>query len=265
MQSKMQLKREYKEVNSISNAKKREQTFKLGNFFMNVNKNRYFNILPPDHTCVRLGRNPQNYINANFIYKKTYIATQAPIKSLRADTMVDFWIMVWQQDATQIFMLTRFKEGQKCKAECYWPVNLLESKTFGEITVLFSEEKVLYPNILVERTFLITKGDSVSKKVTHYHYMGWSDFGVPKKENIEIFKNLLELVNIKNISIIHCSAGIGRTGTFIACHISMMKMKSNEKINIRDIVTNLRVDRTGMVQTFSQYKFIHEFIKTINS
>ena len=243
-------------------------TFKTASHFINVEKNRYSNILADDASRVQLAGEDDvtNYVNANFVLAD-YIATQAPLaKSLvrSKETISDFWLMVWQQRSPIIIMLTKLTEKKRTKADKYWPEK--ESETFGDITV--TSKKVSNLKNIIIRKFEIQCGTE-SRIIHHLQYNDWPDWGIP--ESTSSLRTLISLVNFYRISyneldgriICHCSAGIGRTGTFIASHhiISLIDAGMNpDDINIRDIVMQMRNHRSGMVQTEDQYKFIYQTI-----
>jgi len=229
-------------------------------------KNRYQEVLPREATRVRLsstGTDGSDYINANYVSfedRADYISTQAPISS----TFADFWRMVWEQNSTVIVMLTKFVERKQTRASIYWPMAVGCPMQFGDITVTLTSEFAV--GAVDVRLFQLSDGIS-SRSVAHLHYTGWPDFGVPSAT-----KEILELVNLCNIFkqrynpesplIVHCSAGIGRAGTFIAIHKSVDYLLSGQKQLAKpiDLVYTMRQCRNGMVQTEEQYMYIHRCI-----
>jgi len=168
-------------------------------------------------------------------------------------------------------MLTRFIEGKRIKAHCYWPSTMGQVDIFGDISVeLLSTET---DDKICRRTFKVCKIDEPdsSLEVLHIHYTEWPDFGVPESP-----KNITAVINdIENFKeavaaspdapvIVHCSAGIGRTGTLLAI-ISFMEFKkiNSPSPNIPKIVSKLRKQRMGMVQTFEQYSFIYSVVNSL--
>ncbi|XP_053310791.1 uncharacterized protein LOC128472849 [Spea bombifrons] len=227
----------------------------------NLGKNRFKNIIPYDGSRVVLRSSPggSDYINASYVdgYKspKFFIATQGPLP----DTLADFWRMVWQENSSVIVMLTDLKENNKVKSECYWPEN---TETYGDITV--SLERVEQTGATTARRFTLKKTQSgVRKTVDHFHYLAWPDHGVPIKPSG--LSQLLEQVNTSQGAgsgpvIVHCSAGIGRTGTFIALDISLKMAKEAKKVNVFNCVRRLRRQRVNMVQNKEQYAFLYEIL-----
>ncbi|XP_043572758.1 receptor-type tyrosine-protein phosphatase R-like [Chiloscyllium plagiosum] len=227
-----------------------------------ASKNRYKTILPNPQTrvCLKSGKNdnPLNsYINANYIRgyggkEKAFIATQGPM----INTVNDFWEMVWQEDCPIIVMITKLKEkNEKCVV--YWPEN---QDTFGrfEIIVNNTEECDGY----TIRDISIKNGEQ-SRNVKHYWYSSWPDHKTP-----DTAQSLLDLIHEveecrqaagnSGPIIVHCSAGIGRTGCFIATSIGCQQMKETNEVDILGIVCQMRTDRGGMIQTSEQYQFLHQ-------
>lgn len=240
----------------------------------NRNKNRYKNILPFDHTRVILrdtdpGIPGSDYINANLISSeedlgiegKTYIATQGCLPS----TLADFWWMVWQENTRVIVMTTKEVERGKNKCGRYWPEEG-SSKDYGRITVRNISESSNNDYIL--REFLVVndnKDNQSERKIFHYHFTAWPDHGVPSDPGCVL--NFLHDVNKRQEDIpsagpvvVHCSAGIGRTGTFIVIDMILDQIKRQGldcEIDIQRTIQMVRSQRSGMVQTEAQYKFVY--------
>ena len=235
--------------------------------------NRYMNILPNPRTRVRLaqlGNDPTTtYINANHIrgWDNTpgrYLASQGPT----AQTMADFWRMVWEADARAIVMVTGLKERGKEKCARYWP------------KVLYNDELDLgdmqlgYINIAVMAGFkangyittkLRLRKDGVAEEriVMHYWYNSWPDHGVPADE-ANVY-HMLQTVREWSDSpahpwVVHCSAGVGRTGTFITIDHGIQQLEATGRTNVNDIIRNLRRDRCAMVQHAEQAEFAHRVL-----
>eukprot|EP01089_Gocevia_fonbrunei_P018079 TRINITY_DN6037_c0_g1_i1.p1 TRINITY_DN6037_c0_g1~~TRINITY_DN6037_c0_g1_i1.p1 ORF type:complete len:361 (+),score=56.33 TRINITY_DN6037_c0_g1_i1:123-1205(+) len=259
--------------------------------FINLYKNRYQNVLPPNHSRVILsGKQGADYINANYVRgfqnPKAYIATQAPL----LDTFADFWRLIYEQQVQLIVMLTKLTENGKHKADQYWPLQPSQTSFFGTLLITFTQE-ITYTDEITLRYFSLKHRDhpNVERKVVQIHYTGFPDFGRP--QNTESFIKLLDFMeaylkwvdtppsksktNSSTSSgstsaecdskqqpiLLHCSAGIGRTGTLIACHVAWQSLKArNFSINIKKLVKQLRKDRPGMVQSVEQYVFIHDVV-----
>ncbi|XP_076077866.1 uncharacterized protein LOC143048207 isoform X2 [Mytilus galloprovincialis] len=229
-------------------------------------KNRYTNILPFDKTRVKLlpfeDEPGSDYINANyalgFTSAREYIAAQGPL----ASTINDFWRMIWEQNASIIVMLTQCVERGRKKCEQYWPM-LNESLYYGDIVVQLDSESHLPDFIL--RTFSLRVGD-LERKVRHYYYLLWPDMGTPACTNYMIrFVSTIRCdvrPDMTGPIVVHCSAGVGRTGTFITLDTLIRKIQNgDDSIDIFRHILQLRHCRLNMVQTESQYIYIHECIR----
>ncbi|XP_073460259.1 receptor-type tyrosine-protein phosphatase beta-like [Aquarana catesbeiana] len=236
----------------------------VGDHPENREKNRYTNVLPYDISRVTLstnGNSSDDYINANFIpgfiMKKEFIAAQGPLPR----TLNDFWRMVWEKDVRAIAMLTRCVELGKVKCEEYWPTR--SSRKFGNLSVAASNETVL-PDWTI-RDFIVTNTPTKqSKQVRHFHFTAWPDHGVPKatKDLVE-FRNLIREYTSCYSSpsspiLVHCSAGVGRTGTLIALDRIIKQIEAEDKVDVYGVVHDLRMHRDLMVQTESQYVFLNQ-------
>lgn len=237
-------------------------------------KNRYKNILPFDKTRVKLkDANPSvpfsDYINANYIkvddesifdgHNKVYIATQGCLQN----TISDFWSMVWQGNTRVIVMTTKEVERGKPKCVRYWP-DEGQTKEYGRYKLQHISESSNADYTL--REFSVTKeGESEARSVFHYHFTAWPDHGVPSDPGCVL--NFLHDVNQRQESIpdsgpivVHCSAGIGRTGTFIVIDMIVDLIKKQGlgcEIDIQRTIQMVRTKRSGMVQTEAQYKFVY--------
>ncbi|XP_027009703.2 receptor-type tyrosine-protein phosphatase O isoform X2 [Tachysurus fulvidraco] len=232
---------------------------------VNRPKNRYTNILPYDFSRVKLismhNDEGADYINANYIpgYKsaREYIATQGPLP----ETRNDFWKMVMQQNSHVIVMLTQCNERRRVKCDHYWPFTD-EPVSYGEITVeMLSESES--PEWIV-RNFRLSYADEV-QDVLHFNYTSWPDHGVPTVNAIESILQFVQLVRqkvnrTKGPVTVHCSAGVGRTGTFIALDRLMQHIREHEYADILGMVSEMRSHRLSMVQTEEQYVFIHQCV-----
>ncbi|XP_048473649.1 receptor-type tyrosine-protein phosphatase H-like isoform X6 [Rhincodon typus] len=227
-------------------------------------KNRYTNVLPYDASRVKLtaqpGNNTSDYINASYMpgYRsdKEFIAAQGPLSS----TLEDFWQMIWEQKTGVIVMLTNCMEGGRVKCERYWPLDYTPC-TYGNIAVTVSSETILSDWTI--RDFSIKQtGSSEIRSVSHFHFTAWPDHGVPKttEELIAFHKVLRDHLNRKNqgFPIVHCSAGVGRTGTLIALDYLLQQMEQEDLVDVYGIVRKMRQNRPLMVQTELQYIFLHQ-------
>ncbi|XP_025108233.1 uncharacterized protein LOC112572662 isoform X9 [Pomacea canaliculata] len=228
----------------------------------NRNKNRFKALCAYDHSRVVLrrpkGDTNTDYINASYIKgcsrEKAYIATQGP----RSNTVDDLWWMVWQENATQIVMLTKLIEGGKDKCEEYWP-SVGTTKTYGHVTVTALKADTR-ADFVVRHFVVQSKKGGDQRTVSQYHYLVWPDHGVPSTYSLVSFWRYVKARAQGAIPVVHCSAGVGRTGTYIALDIAADLRSRGRNVNVKEIVSRLREDRTLMVQTEEQYKFLHEVI-----
>ncbi|XP_046869798.1 receptor-type tyrosine-protein phosphatase C isoform X2 [Hypomesus transpacificus] len=228
-------------------------------------KNRYIDILPYDHNRVQLtsgrGETGWDYINASFIdgYKesKKYIAAQGP----KEETVADFWRMIWEQQSSIIVMVTRCEESNRNKCAQYWPSAEDEAEIFDEFVVKLNGED-LCPDYIIRRLTLTNKREKSSEReVTHIQFTSWPDHGVPGEPHLLL--KLRRRVNaFKNFFsgpiVIHCSAGVGRTGTYISIDAMMEGLDSEGRVDIYGFVVGLRRQRSLMVQVEAQYILIHQ-------
>ncbi|XP_041790791.1 receptor-type tyrosine-protein phosphatase C isoform X2 [Chelmon rostratus] len=231
----------------------------------NVPKNRYVDILPYDYNRVELtsgnGEAGCDYINASFIdgYKesKKYIAAQGP----KDETVSDFWRMVWEQQSSIIVMVTRCEEGNRLKCAQYWPSPDRETEIFAEFIVRLSSENHC-PDYTIRHLSLINKREKNSEReVTHIQFMSWPDHGVPGdphlllklRRRVNAFKNFFS-----GPIVVHCSAGVGRTGTYIGIDAMMEGLEAEGRVDIYGYVVRLRRQRCLMVQVEAQYILIHQ-------
>uniref|UniRef100_A0A671X899 Receptor-type tyrosine-protein phosphatase F n=1 Tax=Sparus aurata TaxID=8175 RepID=A0A671X899_SPAAU len=237
-------------------------TWENSNLEVNKQKNRYANIIAYDHSRVILtsvdGVPGSDYINANYIdgYRKqnAYIATQGPLP----ETMNDFWRMVWEQRTCTIIMMTRLEEKSRVKCDQYWPTRGTETYGTIQVNMLDTVELATY----TVRTFTLYKnGSSEKREVRQFQFMAWPDHGVPEYPTSTLaFLRRVKACNPPDTGpmVVHCSAGVGRTGCFIVIEAMLERMKHEKSVDIYGHVTCMRSQRNYMVQTEDQYIFIHE-------
>ncbi|XP_029905095.1 protein tyrosine phosphatase receptor type Fa isoform X2 [Myripristis murdjan] len=237
-------------------------TWEHSNLEVNKPKNRYANVIAYDHSRVILtpvdGVPGSDYINANYIdgYRKqnAYIATQGPLP----ETLSDFWRMVWEQRTSTIVMMTRLEEKSRVKCDQYWPSRGTETYGMIQVTMLDTVELATYS----VRTFALYKnGSSEKREVRQFQFMAWPDHGVPEYPTPTLaFLRRVKACNPPDAGpmVVHCSAGVGRTGCFIVIEAMLERMKHEKSVDIYGHVTCMRAQRNYMVQTEDQYIFIHE-------
>ena len=221
-------------------------------------KNRYTDIRTYEYNKVPL--ESKEYINASFIdipNKKYFISTQGPIES----TINDFWEMIFEYDCKIILMLCNEIEGGRKKCAEYWKAK--------KISYQIEYKEDIKQNLII-RDIRITK-DNVSKNVIQIQYKGWPDHGIPKiEEAYESFLFMIQYIiktNSNSPVVCHCSAGVGRTGTFLTLfnlYVEIERKKNNPEIqfNIFNVVRKLKEMRMLLVQTDTQYWFIYKYIET---
>ncbi|XP_057193353.1 receptor-type tyrosine-protein phosphatase T isoform X4 [Triplophysa rosa] len=227
----------------------------------NRNKNRYGNIIAYEHTRVRLqpleGDPHSDYINANYIdgyhRQRHYIATQGPMQ----ETVRDFWRMIWQENSASIVMVTNLVEVGRVKCVRYWPD---ETEVYGDIKVTLIETEPLAEYVI--RTFTVQKkGHHEMREIRQFHFTSWPDHGVPcYATGLLGFIRQVKFLNPPDAGpiVVHCSAGAGRTGCFIAVDIMLDMAESEGVVDIFNCIRELRSQRVNMVQT--EYVFVHDAI-----
>ncbi|XP_047192001.1 receptor-type tyrosine-protein phosphatase S-like isoform X23 [Scophthalmus maximus] len=240
-------------------------TWEHSNLEVNKPKNRYANVIAYDHSRVLLsaidGIPGSDYINANYIdgYRKqnAYIATQGSLP----ETFGEFWRMIWEQRSAIIVMMTKLEERSRVKCDQYWPTRATETYGLIQVTLLDTVELATY----CVRTFALFKnGSSEKREVRQFQFTAWPDHGVP--EHPTPFLAFLRRVKACNPPdagpmVVHCSAGVGRTGCFIVIDAMMERIKHEKTVDIYGHVTLMRAQRNYMVQTEDQYVFIHDALQ----
>ncbi|XP_034712521.1 receptor-type tyrosine-protein phosphatase delta-like isoform X25 [Etheostoma cragini] len=240
-------------------------TWEHSNLEVNKPKNRYANVIAYDHSRVLLsaidGIPGSDYINANYIdgYRKqnAYIATQGSLP----ETFGEFWRMIWEQRSAVIVMMTKLEERSRVKCDQYWPTRGTETYGLIQVTLLDTVELATY----CVRTFALFKnGSSEKREVRQFQFTAWPDHGVP--EHPTPFLAFLRRVKACNPPdagpmVVHCSAGVGRTGCFIVIDAMMERIKHEKTVDIYGHVTLMRAQRNYMVQTEDQYVFIHDALQ----
>lgn len=244
---------------------------------INRNLNRYRDVNPYDHSRVILSKDEFNYINASYISveeaRRKYILTQGPLPN----TIVHFWLMIWEQNSKAIIMLNKLIEKNQLKCSQYWPSrgndahqhilensnsdgNSLELPEVALRIELLSEKK--YADYVVRDLRLTNTETQQSRDILQFHYVTWPDFGVPPSP-LAFLKFLRDIRQSGALDssygppVVHCSAGIGRSGTFClvdSCLI-LLDEKGVENVNIMEILLKMRTCRMGLIQTHDQLRF----------
>ncbi|XP_059396023.1 receptor-type tyrosine-protein phosphatase S-like isoform X19 [Carassius carassius] len=240
-------------------------TWEHSNLEVNKPKNRYANVIAYDHSRVLLsaidGIPGSDYINSNYIdgYRKqnAYIATQGALP----ETFGDFWRMIWEQRSANIVMMTKLEERSRVKCDQYWPNRGTETYGLIQVTLLDTVELATY---CVRTLALYKNGSSEKREVRQFQFTAWPDHGVP--EHPTPFLAFLRRVKSCNPPdagpmVVHCSAGVGRTGCFIVIDAMLERIKHEKTVDIYGHVTLMRTQRNYMVQTEDQYVFIHDALQ----
>ncbi|XP_055224382.1 tyrosine-protein phosphatase non-receptor type 2 isoform X4 [Gorilla gorilla gorilla] len=233
---------------------------RVAKFPENRNRNRYRDVSPYDHSRVKLQNAENDYINASLVdieeAQRSYILTQGPLPN----TCCHFWLMVWQQKTKAVVMLNRIVEKESVKCAQYWPTDDQEMlfKETGFSVKLLSEDVKSYYTVHLLQLENINSGET--RTISHFHYTTWPDFGVP--ESPASFLNFLFKVRESGSlnpdhgpAVIHCSAGIGRSGTFSLVDTCLVLMEKGDDINIKQVLLNMRKYRMGLIQTPDQLRF----------
>ncbi|XP_067674713.1 uncharacterized protein [Haliotis asinina] len=239
----------------------------------NKQKNRWVNVLPFDHSRVILqvldDDETSDYINASYMpgynYENEYIASQGPLPG----TVDDFWRMIWEKKVSIIVMVTPVKENGKVKCEEYWPAEVQEPKEYGDIVVENTSFSSL--NTYNVTVFQLRNGqDNDVRVIKHFHFLNWKDMSadVERSDILDFVRTVRSHLrpDMEGPIVVHCSAGVGRTGTFICLDYLIQfieKHDLSDTVDIYGYVMKLRNNRVLMVQTETQYVFIHDCAKQL--
>ncbi|XP_064812692.1 receptor-type tyrosine-protein phosphatase V-like isoform X2 [Oncorhynchus masou masou] len=251
----------FEELNDVG----KEFTTRAGNLEANREKNRYPYILPYDHSRVRLSlldsQLHSDYINASYVpggcTERDFICTQGPLRS----TVADFWRMVWEQNVRIIVMVTALKQKDMVLCDEYWPMEQ-GTVSYGVVQVTTVSRK-RRPDYFITTIHLRQHGFPVERTVTHYYYAAWPDQGVPNDLSslcafTEYVRQHLDTLPLLGPAVVHCSAGVGRSGTFVTLLWLMQLCVRGIMPDVRAAVEDLRRHRVMMVQNLEQYILVHQ-------
>ncbi|XP_055701026.1 tyrosine-protein phosphatase non-receptor type 61F isoform X3 [Phlebotomus papatasi] len=260
-------------------AKQKQFTLDESKSVSNRKYNRYRDVNPYDHSRIVLHRGDTDYINANLVKmeraNRKYILTQGPLQQ----TVSHFWLMVWEQDSKAILMLNKLLENKQVKCHLYWPEKIGEEHRMNLTDVGLTVEYLQmedFGNFSI-RTLRLTDTESTkSREILQFHYTTWPDFGIPSSP--VAFLQFLKKVRKSGAldddvgpPVVHCSAGIGRSGTFclVDCCLVLIEREGENKVSVQDVLLELRRFRMGLIQTVDQllfsYQAIIEGIKRLNN
>uniref|UniRef100_A0A3P9LL27 Tyrosine-protein phosphatase non-receptor type n=1 Tax=Oryzias latipes TaxID=8090 RepID=A0A3P9LL27_ORYLA len=238
----------YNEIRNLAS----EHPYKVAKLPENKNLNRYRDVSPYDHSRVTLKDSENDYINASLVTEeeaqRSYILSQGPL----CYTCGHFWLMIWEQRSKAVIMLNRVIEKGSEKCAQYWPTKEESQMSFtdtGFVVKLLSEEDQSYFTVRVLELETINS-TMERREIYHFHYTTWPDFGVP--ESPASFLNFLfkvresgSLSTDHGPPVVHCSAGIGRSGTFALVDTCL----------VLKVLLDMRKYRMGLIQTADQLRF----------
>ncbi|XP_030379316.1 tyrosine-protein phosphatase 10D [Scaptodrosophila lebanonensis] len=244
----------------------RDQSCSFADLPCNRPKNRFTNVLPYDHSRFKLqpvdDDDGSDYINANYMpghnSPREFIVTQGPLHSTREE----FWRMCWESSSRAIVMLTRCFEKGREKCDQYWPVDRVPI-FHGDIKVQLITDTHFQDWTISE--FMVSR-NCESRIIRHFHFTTWPDFGVPEPPAslVRFVRAFREVIGTDMRPIIvHCSAGVGRSGTFIALDRILQHINKSDYVDIFGIVFAMRKERVFMVQTEQQYVCIHQCLLAV--
>ncbi|XP_028043721.1 tyrosine-protein phosphatase non-receptor type 9 isoform X1 [Bombyx mandarina] len=262
-------------------------TFHNAKLPSNLAKNRYTDVLCYDHSRVLLSQTDPDdpttdYINANYVdgykQKNAYICTQGPLPK----TFGDFWRMVWEQGTVVIVMTTRVMERGRVKCGQYWPAAAGARQQHGPYAVL-AEDVIQHDDYTISSLVLTELRTEQVRRVWHGQYTRWPDYGVPgggggggaagaRALPVLRFMQLVRRAQQRGLAelgdawaghskgppiVVHCSAGIGRTGTFLTLDTCAARLEAEGAADVRGTVERIRSQRAHSIQMPDQYVFCH--------
>uniref|UniRef100_A0A8C1J0Y4 protein-tyrosine-phosphatase n=1 Tax=Cyprinus carpio TaxID=7962 RepID=A0A8C1J0Y4_CYPCA len=242
--------------------KKEGMTMSCAKQSENMDKNRYKDVLPYDITRVVLQEEGDDYINASHVKNEPagcvlrYIAAQGPLPH----TCTHFWRSVWEQNVSVIVMLTTLTERGRTKCHQYWP-HPPEVRDYGFLQVCCHSEECNLAYVTRELTLTNTQSGQ-QRSITHLQYVAWPDHGVPEDSSdfLDFVQSVRSMREESVPLMVHCSAGIGRTGVLITMETAMTLMEKEKPVYPLEIITSMREQRAMLVQTSCQFTFVCEAI-----
>lgn len=233
----------------------------------NAGRNRYTDISPYDYNRVPVQGMESNYINASFVDSFTavheYVAAQGPLPT----TAEHFWKMIWQQQSRQIAMMTTLEEGGRIKCVQYWPEGD-DTLEYNELSITCRETEAMGDFATVRMLVVSNSLTGEEREVKQYHFTGWPDHGVPTSTSdflqywMRVRTDRQFPLNVGPI-VVHCSAGVGRTGVFVLCDIAIDAMLSSQFVDVPHLLTQMREQRDHLVQVAAQYQFCYSVLSRV--
>jgi protein tyrosine phosphatase len=186
---------------------------------------------------------------------RKFIAAQGPLRS----TVKDFWLMILENNVEFIVVVANLEESGREKCYKYWPDLNCTLELSADLKVLNLSEEIVNRGDLAIRKFRLK-----NRTVTMLHFIGWPDHDVPSSEQIPALLKINDIISLTTSPVVvHCSAGVGRTGTFITINCCLNLLKNND-VGERDVVyeclAQIRKYRMRLVETFAQYMFCYQVV-----
>ncbi|XP_048773007.2 receptor-type tyrosine-protein phosphatase T-like isoform X2 [Ostrea edulis] len=227
----------------------------------NHSKNRFKSLYAYDHSRVKLKKDESgksDYINANYIdgveEPGQYIACQGP----KINTMTDHWLMIWEEGVCIVVALANVYENGKEKCHQYWPDG--DKNAHAGKFVIRQQNRKDYSFYCVRYWSVLNRKTKEERTVVQFHFREWPDHGAPEALSLLTFQAHIRKEKSRMVGrvLVHCSAGVGRTGTFLALDSLFESGRKTGKVNVFEYVKQMRTCRMNMVQTEGQYVFVHE-------
>ncbi|KAH7729993.1 Protein-tyrosine phosphatase containing protein [Aphelenchoides avenae] len=229
-------------------------------FSANADKNRYHDVMCMDATRVKLRNRPADYIHASHVrgppLRNNFICTQGPMRG----TVCDFWAMAVQEDVGQILMLCETVENGIEKCHQYWPAEVNGALGVGGFTVKNTNVERRDGGLIVTTLEVQSGRSGEPRTVRHYQWRSWPDKSVPQSY-LAPLRMLRAVRHSKRTTIVHCSAGIGRTGSLVALELALQTALAEKELSMPTVIKQLRDQRVHCIQTDLQYLYIHECLR----